>query len=78
MARSIDVSHDRAMLVGHNPGMHGFAVELCGGGDGSALRRLAAKFPTAGLATIVADCAWADLEPGVGKLEAFCVPRDLE
>lgn len=78
MARSIEASYERAMLVGHNPGMHRFAVELCGGGDGSALRRLNAKFPTAGLAIITADCAWGELEPGTANLDAFCVPSDLE
>lgn len=67
----------RAMLVGHNPGMHQFAAGLCGDGDGQALRRMAAKFPTAALAVIDMDAPWAGVASGAGTLRSFVVPRDL-
>ena len=36
------------MIVGHDPGMHGLALELAGAGEPEALQALAAKFPTGG------------------------------
>lgn len=68
----------RLLLVGHNPGMHGLANSLVTAGVAADRTRLAAKFPTAGLAWIRLPIAsWADLQAGSGELVGFWSPRDL-
>ena len=64
-------------LIGHNPGIHDFAVDLAGPDLGDGAVRLREKFPTGALARYEVDGAWADLEPGRARLVAFVVPRDL-
>jgi len=67
------------MLVGHDPGMHGLAVELAGRGEAADLARLAHKFPTAALAVISFGASqWSKIEPKAGKLESFMFPRLLD
>jgi phosphohistidine phosphatase len=69
----------RALLVGHNPGMHAFARRLAGSGDAKLRARLAEKFPTAALARIAFDLDdWRGLAPGKGELRGFWRPRDLD
>ena len=50
VARELGGDARRLLLVGHDPGMHRLAVRLAGSGDARLRDRLAAKFPTAGLA----------------------------
>jgi phosphohistidine phosphatase SixA len=51
---------------------------LTGCGDRDAIARVKAKFPTAGLVTLVLrQDHWRDLEPGVCELHSFVVPREL-
>ena len=67
------------MLVGHDPGMHGLAVELSGQGRPEDLNRLASKFPTAGLAVIdFAVDAWDRVHPHSGRLDRMITPRLLD
>lgn len=69
----------RLLVVGHNPGIHAFAMLLLSDGPAEARARLAAKFPTAALAQIACDAAsWAKLGAGSGRLVAFWRPRDLD
>jgi phosphohistidine phosphatase len=52
------------LLVGHNPGIHGFACAMAAEGEARELQALAAGFPPATLAVI--DCAgdkWAEVRP---------------
>jgi phosphohistidine phosphatase len=63
------------MLIGHNPGVHQLALGLVS--DGDNLERLAAKFPTAALATLTAAKTWSQLAAGDATLAAYVVPRDL-
>ena len=78
LVRTVPASVDRLLVVGHNPGMEQFAAQLAGGGDAAALDRLAAKFPTTGLAILTFPGAdWASIAPGTGQLESFVTPRDL-
>jgi phosphohistidine phosphatase len=66
------------LLIGHNPGLAGLAVSLCGVGREKALARMARKFPTAALAVISFDAEqWSTIGEGGGKLEAFVRPKDL-
>ena len=71
-------AHQHVMIIGHDPGMHGLAVELAGSGGREDLDALASKFPTAGLAVISFKARrWAQVKPGSGHLEHFMTPRRL-
>jgi phosphohistidine phosphatase len=63
------------MLIGHNPGLEQLALALASAGD--ELDRLAAKFPTAALATLTFAKPWSRLAPADATLAAFVVPKQL-
>lgn len=76
--RGLSDKHNSTMIIGHNPGLQALAVRLAFTGDAEAMARLTAKFPTAGLATlIVKRDRWRDLAPDTCELHSFVVPRDL-
>ncbi len=76
--RQVPEACHSVLIVGHNPALHALAVSLAGSGDPVAMARLRAKFPTAGLATLVLEKDhWRDLAPETCKLHSFVVPRDL-
>jgi phosphohistidine phosphatase len=76
--RKIEGKVSHVMIVGHDPGMQGLAVELAGDGDAGMLQALAVKFPTAGLAVIRFTArSWAKVGPGRGRLELFTTPKTL-
>jgi phosphohistidine phosphatase len=70
------------LVIGHNPGLHDFAVSLAGPramtGGTEAARGLAAGFPTGALAEFVVAGSWWDLREGGGRLVRFLTPRMLE
>ena len=76
VVRAADDSHERLLIVGHNPGLAELALLFSGGG---ALRdQVATKFPTGALAEIRFDAErWRDLAKGEGTLARFIRPRDL-
>ncbi|HLJ70427.1 MAG TPA: histidine phosphatase family protein [Roseiarcus sp.] len=66
------------LVVGHNPSLAEAALRLAGSGDQAALARMAAKYPTCGLATIDFDVAdWKEISAGGGRLVAFLAPAGL-
>jgi phosphohistidine phosphatase len=67
------------MLIGHNPAIEELATELAGpGSDADAGDRMRVKYPTGGLATLVFDGPWGDLDWEVATLDAFVVPKQLD
>ena len=65
------------LVIGHNPGLHELALELAR--PRPEREALAAKFPTAALATLELQIdRWRELGPGAAELTAFVRPRDLE
>lgn len=76
--RQVPDAVSSVMLIGHNPGLEDLADLLVGAGDEAPRARMAAKFPTAALATLRIGGSWGDLAPGAATLEAFVVPRDLQ
>jgi phosphohistidine phosphatase len=65
------------MVIAHNPGLQDLVLDLAR--TGHERRRVAAKFPTAALATLdVAGADWSQLASGQAELAAFVRPRDLE
>ena len=66
------------LVVGHNPSMAEAALRLAGAGEGGALLRMSAKFPTSGLAIIDFEAdLWADIAEGAGRLVDFTTPAAL-
>ena len=63
------------MLIGHNPGLQRLALLLAR--PGPELDELAAKFPTAALATLAVP-RWTALDRGTADLTDIIRPRDLE
>ena len=67
------------LLVGHNPGLQELALQLIATGDAEARRRLAEKYPTAGLTVIdFAVDDWSVVHPRSGRLDRFVVPKMLD
>lgn len=71
------------MIVGHNPGLEQAALALAAMPLEKRLRKrydaMDEKFPTCALAVIDFDVgAWADVMPGLGELDAFVRPKDLD
>jgi phosphohistidine phosphatase len=69
------------LLIGHNPGLHDFAMMLVGP-NGMALdlpvtRRLAAGFPSAALAEFSVAARWRQLPETGARLLRFLCPSDL-
>jgi len=67
------------LVVGHNPGLHEFALMLIAAGDVDAREHLREKLPTSGL--VIIDFAfddWRKLHPHCGRLERFVSPKSLE
>jgi len=76
--KRLDDDIERAMIVGHNPGMASLASLLATTGDTEALKVMAMKFPTAALAVIEFDVdSWKAVLPDAGRLQSFVRPRDL-
>ena len=66
------------MIVGHDPGMQGLALDLAGAGDAEMLTALGRKFPTAGLAVIAFKSReWSKIGSGKGHLELSMTPKAL-
>jgi phosphohistidine phosphatase len=74
--RSLPDSVERALLVGHNPGIAELALRLARKGSDKQRARMARKFPTAALA-ILSLPAWSDAAAG-GRLDEFVRPRELD
>jgi phosphohistidine phosphatase len=77
--RTVEANVRHVMIVGHDPGMHGLAVELAGSGAPKQMQALVAKFPTAGLAVLDFEVdGWPDIGPGLGRLRLFMTPKRLD
>jgi phosphohistidine phosphatase len=79
LVRQADDSLERLMLVGHNPGLERLALLLTHGHDGRLRMRLREKYPTGALAEISLPVEhWDEAEQGIGTLQRFVRPRDLD
>jgi phosphohistidine phosphatase len=66
-----------AILVGHMPGVELLVDALARDRDPDAAQLLSRKYPTAGVAVLDVDAAWAGIAPGTAYLAAFAVPRGV-
>ncbi len=69
------------MVVGHNPGLHEFALMLRGPDAPVAASPMAASliadFPAGALAEFTVARSWREIGPGAGRLVRFVCPRDM-
>jgi phosphohistidine phosphatase len=79
LLRGVGAGAGQVLLVGHNPEIQTFALNLIGSGPRQLKDWLEAKFPTAGLVVIRFPAgAWSDVAVNSGRLELFLSPRDME
>jgi phosphohistidine phosphatase len=78
LVRDIPSAARTVLLIGHNPGLHEFAMLLAGDSDDALVRRLAEAYPTGALAQFEFSCLWSQVEMGSGKLTRFVAPRELK
>ncbi len=65
------------LIVGHNPELQTFALDLIGSGPRHMKDRLEAKLPTAGLIALrFLTGGWNGIVVNGGKLELFLTPRE--
>jgi len=81
--RQAPADADSLMIVGHNPGLHDFALRLAGevaADSRDARDALRADYPTCALAIIAFPLAesWLEIGWGEGQLENFVTPKGLE
>jgi phosphohistidine phosphatase len=76
--QQIQPGSSRVMIVGHNPELQAFALDLVGSGPKLLRDRLREKFPTAGLAVInFPSGLWSSVTVNSGTLNLFLSPKDL-
>ncbi len=76
--RDIPDKVERAMLVGHNPGLHELAQWLMDTNVGPLADRLAANLATTGLVRFEVNIEWSGLRRRAARLVALVTPKDLE
>lgn len=73
--QGIDKSHNAALLVGHNPGVHQLAAMLSRQGDAQLRGRVATEFKPGTLAVLRARTLhWADFSPELSEIIDLRVP----
>ncbi len=74
----VDDAVTRLLVVGHNPGIQLLALALGRPDADDIARRIADKYPTAGLAVLDFDGPdWSAVAPRRGRLRAFVTPATL-
>jgi len=72
-------SAGQVLVVGHNPELQTFALDLIGSGPNHLKGRIETHVPTAALMVIRFQAgAWKDVGINSGKLELFLTPSDVE
>jgi phosphohistidine phosphatase len=75
MLRSVPDEVESVLVIGHNPGLQGLALELAS--TGARLPQLATKFPTCAVATLAVAGPWSALDEGDAELTAYVTPKQL-
>ena len=71
--------HECVLFVGHNPGLHEFALVLLRDGPQEDVARLRQGYPAGALVEFqFAIDRWSDLRPRSGRLEWLVFPCDLQ
>jgi phosphohistidine phosphatase len=75
--RALPERANTVVMIGHNPGLHDFALALATHDSVDRLPPPEGKFPTGALATFSFDGRWKDLRPRTGHLVSFVRPKEL-
>ena len=76
--RNVPPSASRLLIVGHNPEIQAFALDLVGSGPKHYRDQLREKFPTGGLAVInFTSGNWKGVAVNSGSLNLFISPKDV-
>jgi phosphohistidine phosphatase len=75
--RALREQADTVLMIGHNPGLHNFALALADADSVDHLPPLHGKFPSGALATFSFDGRWKDLRPHGAHLVSFVRPKEL-
>ncbi len=68
----VEDSVSNLLIIGHNPGLHYFAMDLAGSGDKKKFREMRTNFPPRSLAVYNIDVtSWADVTSQSGELIDF-------
>ncbi|HHV21686.1 MAG TPA: histidine phosphatase family protein [Propionibacterium sp.] len=78
LVQATDNAVHTVLLIGHNPTLEEFVHLLARRvGNREWWASMDAKFPTSAVAVIGFDGDWTDVEPGVGALLNYAVPRGM-
>lgn len=73
----IDDDTQNAIMIGHNPGIHGLADILAGSDEDDTRERMNRRgFPTAAFAVLSFTGSWKSLEPGSATLVGYWAPSE--
>jgi phosphohistidine phosphatase len=76
--QSVPPAVSRVLLVGHNPELQTFALDLIGSGPKHLKDKLQSKLPTAGLVVVrFLAGPWKKLAVNSGTLELFLTPKEV-
>ena len=79
MLRAVQPGASRVMIVGHNPEIQAFALDLIGSGPKHMRDRLSEKFPTGALVVINFNAGlWSSVDVNSGSLNLFLAPKELK
>jgi phosphohistidine phosphatase len=68
---------ETVVLVGHNPSVHGLAVNLDDNtGDAASREQVSSSFPTSALAMFEVDSTWDEIGLGGSRILCAAVPGD--
>lgn len=77
--RNVEGSPAHVMMIGHNPGIHSFAMSMAGTGEADARLALSSKYPTAAIANITfRNDGWPEIKTGGGELAFFITPKQID
>lgn len=78
IVRDLPETARSVLIIGHNPGLHDFALSLAGTSTSkSAYTRLDEGFPTAALVEFTITAPWHRLGAGNAVLQRYVAPQDL-
>ena len=78
MLHAIQPGASRVLLIGHNPEIQSFALDLVGSGPKNYRDRLRMKYPTGSLVVINFDGgSWKTITVNSGSLSLFLTPKDV-
>ncbi len=76
--QALDNALASVLLIGHNPGMHEFALSLVKNREDPLVRKLLGSFPTCALAAFRFDTDyWTGVAPAEGHLLDVVFPREV-